>query len=46
MWVAVPDEQYSELEEIVERYCERFQQECMYLEKTGATVKFIRPKSN
>lgn len=46
MWVAVPDEQWQELEEIIQRYCERFQQECMYLEKTGATAQLIRPKRN
>lgn len=46
MWIAVPDDQLPELETIVQKYCELFQQESLYLEDTGATVRFIRSNKN
>jgi hypothetical protein len=44
--VVVSEGQESELYAIVEKYCELFQQESMYVEKTAGTVRFVRPRKS
>jgi hypothetical protein len=45
LWIGVKDEYYPELERVVAELGHQLGQESMYLERTGATMHFIPPRS-
>jgi len=46
VWIALEEEGVPELKRIVATYAGIFQQEALFLERTGGTVEFVTPRTD